>query len=199
MKPIAVFYATREGQTRRIAEFVAASVQTRGFEVDVRNLAQKTDVVLTNYTAMILAASVHAGQHEREMIDFVKNHRFELDAIPTAFISATLSEAGAERVSATDEERTRFETDVRQMIDRFCEETVWRPKRVFPVAGSLLYSKYNFLIRFIMKRISKKAGGDTDTSRDYEYTNWAALKQFVDDFCDALVYDGSESTITAVP
>ena len=33
-----------------------------------------------------------------------------------------------------------------------------------------------------MKRIVRKAGGDTDTSRDYEYTNWADLRGFADRF-----------------
>jgi menaquinone-dependent protoporphyrinogen IX oxidase len=27
-----------------------------------------------------------------------------------------------------------------------------------------------------------KAGGDTDTTRDYEYTNWADLQEFADRF-----------------
>jgi menaquinone-dependent protoporphyrinogen IX oxidase len=30
-----------------------------------------------------------------------------------------------------------------------------------------------------MKTISRRAGGPTDTSRDYEFTDWVALDQFV--------------------
>jgi menaquinone-dependent protoporphyrinogen oxidase len=33
-----------------------------------------------------------------------------------------------------------------------------------------------------MKRITRKAGGDTDTSRDYEYTDWSDLRTFAEDF-----------------
>jgi len=33
-----------------------------------------------------------------------------------------------------------------------------------------------------MKRIAAKAGGDTDTSRDYEYTDWNALSRFTVQF-----------------
>jgi len=33
-----------------------------------------------------------------------------------------------------------------------------------------------------MKRIVAKAGGDTDTSRDYMYTDWNDLRAFADDF-----------------
>jgi menaquinone-dependent protoporphyrinogen oxidase len=53
---------------------------------------------------------------------------------------------------------------------------------VKPVAGALLYTHYNFLVRLIMKNIARKAGASTDTSRDYDYTNWPALDKFVDDF-----------------
>jgi menaquinone-dependent protoporphyrinogen oxidase len=30
-----------------------------------------------------------------------------------------------------------------------------------------------------MKRIARKAGAPTDTSRDYQFTDWAALDRFV--------------------
>ena len=32
-----------------------------------------------------------------------------------------------------------------------------------------------------MKRIARKAGAPTDTSRDFEFTDWAALDRFVGD------------------
>jgi len=33
-----------------------------------------------------------------------------------------------------------------------------------------------------MKHIVAKAGGDTDTRRDYEYTDWDDLRRFAADF-----------------
>jgi menaquinone-dependent protoporphyrinogen oxidase len=63
-------------------------------------------------------------------------------------------------------------------MDQFIRETGWRPTHIKPVAGALLYTTYNPLIRFVMKRIAKKAGAETDTSRDYEYTDWVELDRF---------------------
>jgi menaquinone-dependent protoporphyrinogen oxidase len=40
------------------------------------------------------------------------------------------------------------------------------------LAGSLAYTQYSFFTRFIMKRIARRQGAPTDTSRDYEFTNW---------------------------
>jgi menaquinone-dependent protoporphyrinogen oxidase len=186
MKPIAVLYATREGHTRRIAERVAARVRSRGFDVAVRNLAVETDLDFARYSAAILAASVHVGAHEREMVKFVKRNLSGLQSLPTAFISASLSQAGVERATATPEEHARFVADVQGMLDRFYKDVMWHPTRVKAVAGALLYRQYNFFIRFIMKQISRKAGGATDTSRDYDYTDWAALDGFIDEFCDSI-------------
>jgi menaquinone-dependent protoporphyrinogen oxidase len=183
MRPIAVLYATREGHTRRIAEHVATVLRAREMDPyvqDLRGTADPSD--LKKFAGAILAASVHQGTHEPEIIAFVKKHRSDLETMPAAFLSVTLSEAGVERSDATSDEHAEFAADVQKMIDRFVAETGWHPNGIKPVAGALLYSKYNFLVRLIMKRIAKKSGGDTDTSRDYEYTNWADLDQFVEEF-----------------
>lgn len=183
MKTIGVLFATREGHTRRIAEHVAADLRVRGLHPEVENLRERAAAInLRDYSGVILAASVHAGEHEAEMVKFVKAHRGALEAIPAAFLSVTLSEAGAERTDATPLEHAQFVAEVEQMIDKFFVETGWHTQRVKPVAGALLYTRYNVLLRFLMKRIARKSGGSTDTSRDHVYTDWQALDQFVDEF-----------------
>jgi menaquinone-dependent protoporphyrinogen oxidase len=181
MKPVGVFYATREGHTHKIAERVAEDLRKRGWETDAVDLRGEAAIDLKDYSAAILAASVHIGRHEPEMVEFVKQHRAELEAMPAAFLSVTLSEAGVERATATPEEHVRFVADVQGMLDRFFKETGWHPQHVKPVAGALLYTQYNFLIRFVMRHIARKAGAATDTSRDYEYTDWVALDHFVEE------------------
>ncbi len=71
-------------------------------------------------------------------------------------------------------------------MDTFFIETGWTPHQAHGVAGALFYTKYNPLVRMVLKRIAKKAGGATDTSRDYEYTDWAALERIVEDFAGQL-------------
>jgi menaquinone-dependent protoporphyrinogen oxidase len=183
MKPILILYATREGQTRRIAEHVAAEIRTRRLVADVRDVrAESPTLDLAPYRAAVLAASIHMGKHEDEMIAFVKSNREALERMPTAFLSVSLNETKAEDMTAPPEKRAEAHRAVQETIDRFFEQTGWRPGRVKPVAGALLYTKYNVLVRFIMKQISKRSGGSTDTSRDHEYTDWAALDRFVEEF-----------------
>jgi menaquinone-dependent protoporphyrinogen oxidase len=177
----AVFFATREGHTCRIAERIAADLRGRGVEVDLQDVREPLGrIPWETYGAVCVAASVHVGHHEREMTAFVRAHRDELVRTAAAFVSVSLSQAGVQDAHAPAEQRSRAAQDVKQMIDTFVRETGWQPVHVLPVAGALLYRHYNFLIRFVMKRIARKAGAPTDTSRNYEFTDWSALDQFVE-------------------
>ena len=187
MKPILVLYATRQGHARRIADYLAAAVQKHDFSAEIVDAGKLPEgFLLDAYSGAWLTASVYGGRHEPEMIEFVKLHLAGLERIPNAFLSVSLSEAGAKDPKAPAEQRSRAAADVQRMIDAFLNETGWRPKRIQPVAGALLYTKYNFVMRFIMKHIVRNATGATDTSKDYVYTDWTALDRFVDASIEAI-------------
>jgi menaquinone-dependent protoporphyrinogen oxidase len=92
---------------------------------------------------------------------------------PSAFLSVSLG------VLQPD---PKVQQEVADIVNGFLRKTGWHPAIIQNVAGALLYTKYNWIKRWVMKRIVRKAGGDTDTSRDYEYTNWADLRAFADRF-----------------
>jgi hypothetical protein len=101
-----------------------------------------------------------------------------LTSRPSAFLSVSMSQAGVELPGATPEQCVAHSASVQQILERFYAETGWRPKYVRAVAGAVLYTKYNLLVGFVMKRISKQAGGSTDTSQDHEYTNLGSARSF---------------------
>ena len=182
MKPVVVLYATREGQTRSIAEYLAAIIRTRGFAASLYDAAHlPPGFKLEDYSLAVLAASVHQQRHESEIVNFVKRHREELESMPSAFLSVSLSEAAVEDDEASWENRAKAAVDVRAMIDEFLDKTGWIPSKIKAVAGALMYTKYNFLVRLVMKRIARQAGESTDIYHDHVYTDWAALDMFVDD------------------
>jgi menaquinone-dependent protoporphyrinogen oxidase len=179
-KPVIVVYATREGQTRKIANYVAAAIRSRGNTVDVVDAARPpADLDLSRYGGAVIAASVHLGAHEREMIDFVGLHREALDRMPTAFLSVSLSEAGAEDRTAPLDVRAKAAEDVKRLVETFCRRTGLHPSRAWPVAGALMYSEYGPLKRLVMRAIARGAHADTDVSHDHEYTDWQGLDRFV--------------------
>lgn len=186
MKPILVVYATREGHTRKVVEHIAGLLEREADPevVNARELSRELD--LRFYDAAILAASVHMGKHEKEMVKFVKRHRDQLEALPTAFLSISMAEAGVEDPDRTPEQHEAAVKEVAAHMDRFFEATGWHPDRVEPIAGALLYRDYNLLVRWVMKRIAHSSGAPTDTSRNYEFTDWEALDEFVEEFIDAL-------------
>jgi menaquinone-dependent protoporphyrinogen oxidase len=175
----AVFYATREGQAERVAHRIANDLRAHLQEVDVINVKDLHPVDWTPYKHAFVVASVHAGHHEKEMIDFARRYAGELTERQTAFLSLTLSQAGAELASNTLVQRETARGDALRMITDFMKETGWHPERVLPVAGALRYSQYNFFVKWIMKRIAHKAGFDGPATRDYEFTNWPAVDRFV--------------------
>ena len=180
----AIFFATREGQTRRIAARIADDLREHGVQADIFDIGEPRDIDFSRYATACVAASVHVGHHEREMIAFVRKHRDELLRLGAAFISVTLSEAGAENPNRTEAERRQATADVQRMLDVFYTQTGWHPDRVLAAAGALAYSQYNFIVRAIMKRIARKAGAPTDTSRDYEFTNWTAVDRLAGELAE---------------
>jgi menaquinone-dependent protoporphyrinogen oxidase len=180
----AVFYATREGHTKKVAERIAADLRARGALVDVYDVRDNPAPDWNRYSTACLAASVHLGHHEKEMVAFAKMHRSALVRLDAAFVSVTLSEAGAEDPDRSAGDRRAAAEDAQRMIDVFVRDTGWQPEHALSVAGALAYSRYNLLVRFLMKRIARKAGAPTDTRRDYEFTDWPALDRFVDGLAD---------------
>jgi menaquinone-dependent protoporphyrinogen oxidase len=183
VKSVLIAFATRHGNATQIARRLADSIQQRGFAAELLDAAGvPKGFSFSNYAAAMIVASVHLGRHEPEMKRFVKARVAELSAIPSAFLSVSLSQAGAQSFAAPPAQRARSAANAAAMIDRFLAETGWHPSRIEPVAGALLYTKYNFVLRFIMKRIAAKAGGSTDVSQDHSYTDWESLDRFCAEF-----------------
>jgi menaquinone-dependent protoporphyrinogen oxidase len=173
MASLLVVYGTGEGQTEKIADRVAATIRERGHEVDtVDAAALPPDLAVADYDAAIVGSSIHVGSHQSDVVAFATDNREALADRPTAFFQVSLS-------SATDDPEA--EAQAAGYVDAFVEETGWHPDRIALFGGALRYSKYGFLKRLVMKQIAKKATGDTDTSRDYEYTDWAEVEAFASD------------------
>src|SRR5690242_4083343 len=133
MNPILIVYATREGHTKRVAEYLADRIRYRALPVTVLNLGElQRGFSLMNYSGAVIAASVHIGKHEREAIDFVKHYRAGLNQMVTAFISVSLSQAGAQDERASSESRAKAVADVQKITDAFLAETQWHPTLIRP-------------------------------------------------------------------
>ncbi len=179
MKTIGILFATREGQTRRIAGYVAQRLRDAGYAIEVVDVAHADGVNLDGFDAVVLASSVHVWRHEPEMARFVKKHRLKLATVPSAFLSVSLCEAGAEDPAAEPQQKIRNRLDAFWLMDRFFTSTHWHPDIALPVAGALRYSQYSIFKKLVLQQVARAKGGSSDTSRDHEYTDWDRVDDFV--------------------
>ena len=169
-----VLYGSSEGQTASIAERVGDLLDDDGHEVTIVHAKHPpAGFSLAAYDGVVVGASVHKGKHQRYVREFVRAHSDELNRLPSAFFSVSLTAMSP----AADDER-----ETRGYIEEFLEETGWEPDLTHTVAGALKYREYGLMNRFVMKRIAGKKGIDTDTSRNHEYTDWEDVEAFTREF-----------------
>ncbi|PWN06536.1 flavodoxin domain-containing protein [Rhodohalobacter mucosus] len=159
---IMIVYSTTEGHTRTIAEFLDQEIKKLGHTAGLFNATVKPPTP-EGYDAVILAGSVHAGKYQTAIEHYAREYHRELNELPVLFMSVSLT-------AASDDDASWKE--LKEQTDSFMLSTGLKPDQIEYVAGALLYTKYDFFKRFIMRSINKKSGGDTDTSQDHVYTDW---------------------------
>jgi menaquinone-dependent protoporphyrinogen oxidase len=177
MSSVLILYATTEGHTARIAEKIAHALRGRGHAAETCPAGDdRADLGLAKYDGVIIGASIHYGRHPGYLRSLVRSERAALEARPSAFFSVSLSAGGP---GAKPKAARRY-------LEVFLRQTGWNPRQTATFAGALQFSKYGALKRMLMIVFVGLGGGDTDTSRDYEYTDWDAVERFAEAFTQRL-------------
>jgi menaquinone-dependent protoporphyrinogen oxidase len=176
MTSVLIVYSTGWGQTRKVAQRIAQAITAAGHSAEMVDADRPVaGLNVERFDRAVIAAPIHAGGYPRSILRFVRDNRAFLERVPSAFLSVGLAIQ-----SRTSDGRA----ETMAVVEKFVQRSGWRPRRIELVAGALPYTKYNFLIRFVMRRIVARAGGETDTSRDYEYTDWEAVNRFARSLVD---------------
>jgi len=190
MARILVLYGTTEGYTSIIATHVAETIKANGHEVELRKGSElPSGFTPEGFDGVIVGASVHYGEHQEYMRDFVRDNLAFLESVPSAFFSV------------------RGQVQNKEYLEKFTEETGWRPEQVATIGGAAVkgyeYNSFflnqvarliyllerivyflNPLIRLIFKREMSL------TRRDgmvyLAFTNWEELKRFTERFLGRL-------------
>jgi menaquinone-dependent protoporphyrinogen oxidase len=171
-----IVYGTTEGQTRKIARFMEDVLQEVGHKVTIADATEEPPAP-DAFDAILIGSSIHMHAYHTAIKHYVTGNVAALNKMPAAFFSVCLAVA-----SDLEEEHREAE----KITSAFLEQTGWKPMMITQVAGALKYTQYDFLKRIIMKMISKREGRTTNTSQDYEYTDWNAVKKFVNVFADSI-------------
>jgi menaquinone-dependent protoporphyrinogen oxidase len=187
MSRVLIVYGTTEGHTAKIARAMRGALEQQGIDVTTAS-ADVMNPQPSQYDGVIVAASIHGGRYQKGVRRWVREHAAELSSRPSAFVSVSLG------VLQHD---PKVDAELAAIAARFAVETGWTPPRTRQVAGALLYRQYNFFIRWVMRRIAAKAGGDTDTSKDYVYTDWDDVREFAGQFGRAVTTVSSRAVLAA--
>lgn len=177
MARLLIVYGTTEGQTAKIAEHIGAALKRKGHDITLRRARDADDEAVSGYDGIVAGGSLHIGRYQRDLRGFIERHAALLRSRPSAFFSVSLA--------AASREPEKRKAPLR-IAERFVASVGWSPDPIASFGGALKYTRYGWLKRLLMRRIAAKEGGDTDTRRDFEYTDWDDVSRFADAFAARL-------------
>lgn len=158
-----ILYSSHDGQTKKISEFLTALLEG---EVTVSPLQEDYDI--QPFDCVIIGASIRYGHFNKMLSRFVKNNFLYLERKNAAFFGVNLT--------ARKEGKDNPENNV--YVRKFLQHTNWQPKLAAVFAGALFYPRYKWFDRVMIRFIMKITGGETDTTKEIEYTDWKKVEQF---------------------
>ncbi|MEE3652252.1 MULTISPECIES: menaquinone-dependent protoporphyrinogen IX dehydrogenase [unclassified Brenneria] len=166
-----ILFSSKDGQTRAIASYIANSLKG-SLECDVISLLSTNDIDLNKYDRILIGASVRYGRFNPAVNKFIRQHLTYLQELPSAFFSVNLTARKPEKRSLQTNAYTR----------KFLLNSPWQPDLCGVFAGALRYPRYWWFDRVMIQLIMHMTGGETDSSKEIEYTDWEQVTRFAHEF-----------------
>ncbi|WP_441257210.1 menaquinone-dependent protoporphyrinogen IX dehydrogenase [Vibrio sp. Vf1514] len=163
-----LLYSSREGQTQKIIRAIAA--QLSEYECDIQNLHECERVDFAAYDKVLIGASIRYGHLNKKLYYFITRHLTQLTQSKAAFFCVNLT--------ARKEEQGKDTPEGSVYIQTFLKKSPWQPALIGVFAGALYYPRYRFFDKMMIRFIMSMTGGETDTTKEVEYTNWEKVSQF---------------------
>ena len=163
-----LFYATRDGQSRRIAERLQQRLLETGIAADLADLATERPTLgdCSGPDPIIVVAAVRYGKHLPEAEHFLAAYCRAPNA-PLVLLSVNLTARKPGKDSAEGN------VYLRKAIQRHG----LKPVLARAIAGRLDYASYRWLDRQMIRFIMVLTGGPTDPQTAIEYTRWDQIDQ----------------------
>jgi menaquinone-dependent protoporphyrinogen oxidase len=178
---VALYYATRDGQSRRIAEHIFGRLAESETFASLQGLAMTPPAPadLAAASVIVLVAAVRYGKHLPEADRFLAAYRSLTSPPPLALASVNLSARKPAKTTATGN------AYLRKVIARHR----LAPAVAVAFAGRLDYRRYSWLDRQIIRFIMLLTRGPTDPDTSIEYTSWPAVDEFAARIAELLSRD----------
>jgi len=159
-----IFYATRDGQSRRIAERIAVGLGERGIGAQPQDLALglAAQQRLAEARPVVVVAAVRYGRHLPEAERFLTVYRALDDPPPLVLLSVNLTARKPGKTTASGNVYLRKSIARHRLA----------PVLAMAIAGRLDYPRYRWFDRQAIRFIMLMTGGPTDPRTTVEYTPW---------------------------
>jgi menaquinone-dependent protoporphyrinogen oxidase len=171
VKKAIFLYSTREGQTKKILEFIKGRLEQ--YQCRFVDLHLHPDIRLDDYDKVIVGASIRYGRLNKALYKFIDRYSEALEKKGAVFICVNLTARKEEQMKDTPEGSVYIKT--------FLKKSSWTPAKIGVFAGALRYPRYRFFDKMMIRLIMSMTGGETDTSKEIEYTNWHKVAKFADE------------------
>lgn len=168
MAHVLILYSTTDGHTLAICRRVGEVVEQDGHRVTLKCLDDEPGIDIAPYDKVVVGARIRYGKHTPQVFDFARTHRQALDAKPNAFFTVN--------VVARKPEKNTPQTNPYML--KFLKLSAWRPKELAVFAGRIVYARYSFWDRQIIRFIMWLTKGPTAPDTDVDFTDWKKVEAF---------------------
>ena len=175
--PVLIVFASKYGQTGKIARRIASVIGESDVMVELWQAGRgKPSRPLQSYSGIVVGGAVFFGRHLGSIRKFIARNVDVLTSAQTAFFSVSGAAGGT-----TDEDRKVAQ----EQIDALLKSSGWSPGLQTGFGGAIQPSKYNWFIRFIVRRVAESKGEKLEAT-DVEFTDWKAVDDFARQFVKLL-------------
>lgn len=160
-------YASHDGQTIKIMRCIEEEYK-ESHTSEWLDLTTYPNVDLSLYKKVIVGAGIRYGYLHKSLYTFINKHLKELITTDVSFFCVNLT--------ARKEGKDTPETNA--YMRTFLKKSPWIPKHQAVFAGGLYYPRYKWFDKMMIKLIMHITKGETDTSKEVEYTDWERVKVF---------------------
>ncbi len=172
MRILFVFHS-KYGQTAKIAGYMADIAEQQGWFTKLVGIDDLTPSIrVEDFDAVVIGCPIYVSKYSKQVANFIQSHHDALAKTHSMFFSVSMAAASNPHEQA----------EARALMETFVAHSGWQPAVMTSIAGAVNYRDYGWITRWVMKRISAKRGGSTDTSKNHEYTDWNQVDSITQEF-----------------
>ncbi|PSU29609.1 menaquinone-dependent protoporphyrinogen IX dehydrogenase [Photobacterium lutimaris] len=171
MEKVLLLHSSSDGQTVKILQHIEKALG-EDCVCEFVDLNTATSVNFADYSRVLIGASIRYGHLNKKLYQFIEKNLLALKQAKAGFFCVNLT--------ARKEGKNTPETSV--YMKTFLKRSPWQPELQAVFAGALRYPRYGWFDRMMIQLIMRITGGETDTSKEVEYTDWQKVEAFADRF-----------------